>query len=95
MEIKGRIHPVIDAERHPTAFVPAWDRPNPGEIDGAGEARANARLIAAAPEMLALLDRLRRWIVCASITSYDDMAEAVPGFESDISALLAKIDGGV
>jgi hypothetical protein len=52
MEIRGPIHRVIDAGRFPTAFVPAWDAPGPGEIDGTAEALANANLIAATPDLL-------------------------------------------
>ena len=51
MEIVGRIHCVLNPENCPTAFVPAWDRPDAGEVDGTDEAIANARLIAAAPDM--------------------------------------------
>ena len=62
MEIVGRIHRVLNPENYPTAFVPAWDRPDAGEVDGTDEAIANARLIAAAPDMretiLALCDAL-------------------------------------
>lgn len=52
MDITGNIHRVFDKDRFPTAFVPAWDAAKPGEIDGTDEAKANARLIAAAPDLL-------------------------------------------
>ena len=62
MEIVGRIHSVLNPENYPAAFVPAWDQPMAGEVDGKDEAIANARLIAAAPDMretiLALCDAL-------------------------------------
>lgn len=55
MKIKGSVHQVYqptDEGGYPTAFVPAWDDPAPGEVDGTEEAIANAQLIAAAPELL-------------------------------------------
>ena len=62
MEIVGRMHRVLNPEDYPAAFVPAWDQPKPGQVDGTDEAIANARLIAAAPDMratiLALCDAL-------------------------------------
>ena len=54
-EVTGSIHQVISADRFPTAFVPAWDEPNPGEVEASEEAKANAHLIAAAPELLEAL----------------------------------------
>jgi hypothetical protein len=60
MDIRGRIHQVANSAGYPTAFVPAWDNPGPGEIDGAEEALANARLIASAPEMLQALKALMK-----------------------------------
>ena len=62
MEIVGRMHRVLNPEDYPAAFVPAWDQPKPGQVDGTDEAIANARLIAAAPDMrktiVALCDAL-------------------------------------
>lgn len=52
MEMTGRFHRVLNHERFPTAFIPAWSEPGPGEVDGSAEARSNARMIAAAPELL-------------------------------------------
>lgn len=60
MEMSGNFHQVTDNERYPAAFVPAWDNPAVGEIDGTEEALANARLIAAAPEMLEALKEQER-----------------------------------
>ena len=51
MEIRGNIHQVTDMENYPSAFVPAWDEPKDGEVDGTVEALSNARLIALAPQM--------------------------------------------
>lgn len=59
MNIQCNIHRVINDDRFPAAFVPAWDQPAPGEEDGTEEARANARLIAAAPDLLEALKALR------------------------------------
>lgn len=55
MEMSGRFHRVLNYERFPTAFIPAWSEPDPGEVDGSEEAQANARLIAAAPDLLEAL----------------------------------------
>lgn len=53
MDITCNIHRVFDKDRFPTAFVPAWDAAKSGEmIYGTDEAKANARLIAAAPDLL-------------------------------------------
>ena len=62
LRIFGRMHRVLNPEDYPAAFVPAWDQPEAGQVDGTDEANANARLIAAAPDMretiLALCDAL-------------------------------------
>ena len=55
MEMSGRFHRVLNHERFPTAFIPAWSEPDPGEVDGSEGAQANARLIASAPDLLAAL----------------------------------------
>lgn len=52
MSIEGFVHIVSDAEGHlPMAFIPAWVPEEPNDVDGREEALANARLIAAAPEL--------------------------------------------
>lgn len=60
MRVVGNLHVIVGADGTPPAFVPAWDRPAPGEVDGTDEARANARLIAAAPEMYEALEEVIR-----------------------------------
>lgn len=45
MEIKGNIHQVLNEDDYPVAFVPAWDNPGPGEVDGTDEAKANAHAV--------------------------------------------------
>lgn len=52
---EGNVLAVLNADRYPTAMVPAWDAPRDGEAYAADEAKANARLIAAAPDMLEAL----------------------------------------
>ncbi len=53
--VVGNILVVKDSLGFPTAFVPAWDGTQPSDINAAPEAKANACLIAAAPELLAAL----------------------------------------
>jgi hypothetical protein len=62
MTITGNVHQVVSEDRYPTAFVPAWDSPVGAEIDGTEEAKANARLIAAAPDLLAMLKVAQLWL---------------------------------
>lgn len=45
MEIKGNIHQVLNEDDFPVAFVPAWDNPGPGGVDGTDEAKANAHAV--------------------------------------------------
>jgi hypothetical protein len=59
MMIDGRCHRIVNPEGYPSAFVPAWDRPEPGQENGAAEATANANLISAAPDLLAALEAMR------------------------------------
>lgn len=54
-QVTGPMHQIISADNFPTAFVPAWDQPQPGETEAGDEAKANARLIADAPRMHDLL----------------------------------------
>lgn len=51
-ELTGNVYVVMSSDRFPTAFVPAWNAPALGEVDGAKEARANAELQRAAPDLL-------------------------------------------
>ncbi|MAG24981.1 hypothetical protein CMI47_05315 [Candidatus Pacearchaeota archaeon] len=59
MSIECRVHRIVNPAMFPAAFVPAWDRPGDGEEDGTIEAIANARLIAAAPELLEALVQVK------------------------------------
>lgn len=61
------------------------------ETDQAVEAKANAKLIAAAPEMHGLLNDLSNWLVCEAITTPDDMAQSFTPFREQIDALLGRI----
>lgn len=94
MSISGNIWRVTDKAGYPSAFVPAWDEPKEGEEDGALEAAANARLIAAAPEMLGLLKEVRdRGLIYWE-------PNTARGFETKalmlarVDGLIAKIEGG-
>lgn len=51
MTIQGNMHQITDAAGFPPAFVPAWDAPEPGEVEGTQEALANARRIARLPDL--------------------------------------------
>ncbi len=74
----GSTWAIHDRDRFPSAFVPAWDDPKPGEIDGAEEAKANAHLIAAAPDLLAALEELHAlvWGECPSLLNEDSGGDA-------------------
>lgn len=65
MVIDGNIHRVLDKGLFPSAFVPAWDNPGPGEEDGTEEARANAEYIAAllnaAPALLRVAEAAKTY----------------------------------
>lgn len=63
MSIECRVHRIVNPAMFPAAFVPAWDRPGDGEEDGTIEAIANARLIAAAPELLEALADLQQHVI--------------------------------
>lgn len=82
MTITGNIHQITNDDRMPAAFIPAWDNPNEGEEDGTEEALANARLVAAAPEMFDLLKRISQ-----SYPGY------IPDFVEGIVKLIAKAEG--
>lgn len=56
------------------------------------ESRANAALIAKAPEMAELLNEISNWLVCGCIASPEDMTQSFEGFQQQIDALL--IEGG-
>lgn len=55
--------------------------------------RANANLIACAPEMMELLNDIRNWLVCACIATPEDMAQSFPHFQQEINELLNKAIG--
>jgi len=79
-ELTGRYHRIISADKFPTAFIPAWSEPSPGEVDGTDEANANAHLIEAAPDLLAVAQFFLRGIEgghikCASYIDFDPNAE--------------------
>lgn len=48
MSIEGRFHQITCNDAFPSAFVPAWDMPAEGEVDGTEEALANAAFIVTA-----------------------------------------------
>lgn len=61
VEVSGNLYVVHDSEGYGVAFVSAWDAPEPGQVGAPEEAKANANLINAAPELLvAAEEALRR-----------------------------------
>lgn len=89
MSISGNVHQITGEGRFPTAFVPAWDKPSPGEIDGTAEALANARLIAAAPALLGALTVLVRRYV--ELAGSGDCGNWDPELEPQVIAARAAI----
>jgi len=87
--VDGRLHTIVNNERYPTAFVPAWDDPLPGEVEGAEEAKANARLIAAAPEMLQVL----KWAEEHAAESEAGRDDAWYQNLAKLEAVIAKAEG--
>lgn len=89
MSVQGRLHVAVSAGNYPTAFTPAWDRPEPGEVDGTDEALANASLIAAAPEMYEALSKLVTQTKLLGVAMNTDLEPFVALGE----AVLAKAEG--
>lgn len=59
---EGNMWVVLNSDRYPLAFVPAWDSPGKGEEDGTEEAKANANLVWSAPDLLeAAVNLIERW----------------------------------
>lgn len=50
----------------------------------------DARLIAAAPDLLAALNEINNWLVCAAIASPEDMAQSFPHMQAVADAAIAK-----
>lgn len=78
MMVDGRCHRIVSDESYPAAFVPAWDRPNPGQECGKAGAESNARLIAAAPDLLAALEGMQQFFAMpdeGSTDRFDRLAE--------------------
>jgi hypothetical protein len=75
-----------DGSWQQVAELPGW-RTNKGEVMSDTD-HANARLIAAAPDMLAALKRMERVFRAASATYGDDAALA------EARAVIAKAEGG-
>lgn len=73
---------VIDSNcRRIAAVVGSFNLPEP---------KANTQLMAAAPEMADLLNRISNWLVCAPIATPEDMAQSFAPFQQEIDALLVK-----
>lgn len=84
MEMYGRLYAVLNPERIPAAFVPAWDRPREGEVDGTEEAKSHTRLIAAAPAM--------RDTIAALLDHIDTQAEQSDYWEASSNAAWAEVE---
>lgn len=92
VETYGNQFIVLNDERYPSAFVPAWDDPNAGEEYGADEAKANARLIAAAPKMLwALALALPVLEAALDVCASECVGPVEMEFEEALSAIRAAI----
>lgn len=87
------LFPIFNAEGDPLAYLP-WE-PLCSEAR-AHELRANARLIAKAPELVALLADVGRWLEAALTRGQISRGTANRDGDlvSQIRTLLAEIDGG-
>ena len=83
MIITGNVHQICDGDNYPTAFVPAWDNPQAGEVDGTEEALANAAMIVHAVNSLpALVKALEDTRACFEVEYRDDRISSI-GHASD------------
>ena len=92
--VTGNLYAVTDNLGFPSAFVPAWDAPGLGEIDAAEEAKANARLIAAAPDLLAALQALFEACEQRANTEGGDFGSSIGPAAALATAAIARATGG-
>lgn len=55
---------------------------------------ANAKLIAAAPDLLEALKKISNWLACSQIASPEDMAQSFGDMEDLADSAIAKATGG-
>lgn len=79
---------ILDKDGYSPAIVPPWDAVPP---IAAEEAKANARLIAAAPELLEALEGLWMWCRNWDCEFMDD--DEFPEYRARIEAAIAKAKG--
>jgi hypothetical protein len=92
LKTRGNSHVVLNPERFPAAFVPAWDAPEDGEEFAADEASANAALIAAAPDMFEALRAAREALASAKpiMAHYEESCARHEAAIKAVDAALAK-----
>jgi hypothetical protein len=83
----GNTIAVVTRDKFPTAFVPAWD----DNTETAGEALANARLIAAAPDMLSALEQALETM--SWVDGENDCSKAMRMVEAAIAKATASPTG--
>jgi hypothetical protein len=74
---------VVDRHGYPVAVTPAY---KPGEF--VAELESNARLIAAAPELLAMVRYVR-----GVAKAFPDTFKITEGFAAELDALITKAEG--
>jgi hypothetical protein len=90
MTITGNVHQICDGDNYPTAFVPAWDNPQAGEVDGTEEALANAALIVHAvnslPALVKALEDAQAFINSFVSDSEPPALHVPDGFDGNVFA---------
>lgn len=107
MTITGKVHQVTSEGRLPTAFVPAWEAQDDGDIDAREEAAANAEFIVRAcnsyydllaaleDSALAIAYLMRQLkIVDSGWTTVDGRMLSLSSIETANATAIAKAKGG-
>ena len=99
-QVNGRMVPAADlvqfevGNRDVRGFANGRRDQTVYRLDITGIDCPDARLIAAAPDMLEALEKVEAWLLCADIAKPEDMAQSFGDMLSDVQAAIAKAEGG-